>query len=75
MLAETGWKIVAEHDKTAVFANMVQNQAQALGNQQDGLETLIGEVDYADRQKKLEAKYKAAGDRMLRRSLYVTVPA
>jgi len=75
MLAETGWKIVAEHDKTAVFASMVQSQAQALRNQRDGLETLIGEVDYADRQKTLEAKYKAAGDRILRRSLYVTVPA
>jgi hypothetical protein len=54
---------------------MVQSQAQALGNQQDGLETLIGEVDYADRQKALEAKYKAACARILRRSLYVTVPA
>lgn len=75
MLAETGWKILAEHDKTAVFANTVQSQAQALKVQQDGLESLIGEVDYADRQKTLESKYKAAGDRILRRSLFVAVPA
>jgi ubiquinone/menaquinone biosynthesis C-methylase UbiE len=75
MLAETGWKILDEHDKTAVFANTVQRQSQALKSRQDGLETLIGAGDYADRQKRLESKYRAAGDRILRRSLFVAAPA
>ena len=72
LLAEIGWTILDERDMTAEFARTIQRQLQADRGQLDGLETLIGAVDSSDRRKSLKSKFKAANDRILRRSLFVT---
>lgn len=75
LLAETGWSILEERDITAEFATVIERQLQADKGQQGGMETLIGAADYSDRRISYKAKFRAAADRILRRSLLVTVPA
>ena len=75
LLAETGWNVIAERDVTAEFASMIQRQLQADRDQRDGMESVMGATDYTDRQSSYESKFKAASDRILRRSLFITAPA
>lgn len=75
LLAETGWNVLAERDVTAEFASMIQRQLQVDWEQRDGMEAVMGAADYSDRQNSYGTKFKAASDRIIRRSLFVAVPA
>lgn len=75
LLAKTGWSILAEHDVTAEFASMIQRQLRVDREQRDGMEAVMGGTDYSDRQNSYESKFKAATDRILRRSLFITAAA
>jgi SAM-dependent methyltransferase len=75
LLAETGWNVLAERDVTAEFASMIQRQLQADREQRDGMEAVMGATDYSDRRNSYESKLRAASDRILRRSLFITAPA
>jgi SAM-dependent methyltransferase len=75
LLAETGWNVLAECDVTAEFASMIQRQLDVDREQRDGMEAVMGAADYSDRQNSYEFKFTAASDRIIRRSLFVTVPA
>jgi 27-O-demethylrifamycin SV methyltransferase len=75
LLAETGWNVLAERDVTAEFASMVRRQMQVDRDQRDGMEAVMGVTDYSDRQNSYESKFRAATDRILRRSLFKTEPA
>jgi hypothetical protein len=74
LLADTGWKICDECDMTEEFATAILQKLQAEKEQRDELECLIGAADFTDLHKSLESRYQAAADRILHRSLFVTVP-
>jgi len=75
LLAETGWNVIAERDVTAEFESMIQRQLDVDREQRDGMEAVMGATDYADRQNSYEFKFKAASDRIIQRSLFITAPA
>src|SRR5262249_30827713 len=74
LLAQTGWAIVDRRDITLDYAASCRRQLEADKERKDGLETLIGASEFAERQIGWQSKLTAIGDGLLRRELFVATP-
>ena len=75
LLAQTGWQLSRRDDVSEGFARALRDQMQADEDQRDGLEDLIGSTECAVRQADWRSKLTAVEDGILRRELFVALPA
>jgi ubiquinone/menaquinone biosynthesis C-methylase UbiE len=75
LLAQTGWTAEACEDVTSAFERSYRRQIVADEQNQDDLCELIGSDDLATRMQAWRSKLFAISDGLLRRELFVVVPA
>jgi len=75
MLAATGWKITGHEDLTEGYIASGKHQIEADEDHREGLETLLGRAEAAERLADWRVKLAAMSDGLYLRELFVAAPA